>query len=877
MEIVLAHTNTDFDSLASQLAVTKLHPGSRMVPGYPLAANVRGFLALYRDKLPIIDLQYVDLDKVKHVYIVDCQNVERLDEIGKKLINERGCSFTVFDHHTADPSGLGPRAREDSIIQSIGACTSILVNQLKQQNVSLSSIEATLLLLGIYEDTGCLTYGGTNEIDALCVAYLLTQGADLNQVNDFMNPKMGHHQTDLFQALLANSKSVTISGAKVIISHARCEKYVEGLATLTRRLLEVVSADVAVSVVFMRDRIHIVCRSDNPAISVRLLAREFGGDGHPGAASAVVKTGAVDDIIARVEQLLNQHARPERTAADLMFSPVPTIKPEVIMDEAGRIMLRYSQNGLVVIENNEIIGIVSRRDVDKAAHHKLAHAPVRGFMSHPAITISEETPLSQIQAKMVEHDIGRLPVVSAEGVLCGIVTRNEVLKELYGVAADADKRPELAIEERRLHFRERLNSLDAATQWLFAELGKTSERLGMEAYAVGGCVRDLILRRENFDLDFVIEGSALRLAQTLEAAYPGRFELVAKHDRFQTATVAYYADQRREIDLSTARVEYYEFPAALPTVEPSKLEQDLYRRDFTINALAVCLNPDQYGDVVDFFDGMGDIDRKLIRVLHPFSFIEDPTRIVRAARFASRLGFTLEAGTRLQAERAISMGVFDELGGFRLKEELKVILTAPQRLVALDLLNELGGGLRYLAADLNYNHRVRRLLRVAERLLSRRHVGHSWVVFLALLMSELSNEQLQSVMDRLYLANDEKDWIRAGLALPQQLENGETGLSRSKIYELLHGHTDESLAIAACLAPALSSVRRSIRLYLDELRIIRVVLSGGDLLKLGFPRGPEIKLALTKIHEAKLDGEVTTAVQELEFVKRCFPQYSKSS
>jgi tRNA nucleotidyltransferase (CCA-adding enzyme) len=333
------------------------------------------------------------------------------------------------------------------------------------------------------------------------------------------------------------------------------------------------------------------------------------------------------------------------------------------------------------------------------------------------------------------------------------------------------------------------------------------------------------------------------------------------------------------VDLSTARVEYYEFPAALPTVEASKLEQDLYRRDFTINALAVCINPSEYGDVIDFFNGLEDLDQKLIRILHQFSFIEDPTRIVRAARFAARLGFEIEAKTRLQAERAISMGVFEDLGGFRLKEELKLILESEKRLRALDLLNDLGGGLRYLAADLQYNSRVRRLLRVAERLLSRNPILHAWVVYLGLLMADLSHSQLDAVMERLYLANDEKDWIRAGLSLPVQLQETEKErpFSRSEIYRLLHGHSDQSLAIAACLATPLSSVRRHVKLYLDELRNIHVDISGNDLLKLGFPRGPEIKEALARVHEAKLDGQLLDAAQELDFVRRSFPQYCAQS
>ena len=155
----------------------------------------------------------------------------------------------------------------------------------------------------------------------------------------------------------------------------------------------------------------------------------------------------------------------------------------------------------------------------------------------------------------------------------------------------------------------------------------------------------MILGRANYDLDFVIEGSAIDLSKALEADYPARLEVVACHERFNTATLIYHAEDKKEVDLSTARTEFYEFPAALPTVEPSQLEQDLFRRDFTINTLAVCLNPGQYGRLTDLYGGLKDLNDGVIRILHPFSFIEDPTRIVRAARFSARLGFRLSSKT----------------------------------------------------------------------------------------------------------------------------------------------------------------------------------------------------------------------------------------
>ncbi len=163
----------------------------------------------------------------------------------------------------------------------------------------------------------------------------------------------------------------------------------------------------------------------------------------------------------------------------------------------------------------------------------------------------------------------------------------------------------------------KLKTTAASTLWLCELIGETAGRLGMTGYLVGGCVRDLLLEKENFDLDFVIEGSAIELGEELAKAYPGRLRVVARHERFQTATLEFFCEEKREVDLSTARTEFYEYPAALPTVEPSKLEHDLLRRDFTINALAVCLNPGRFGQLVDYFGGLQDLKDRVVRILHP--------------------------------------------------------------------------------------------------------------------------------------------------------------------------------------------------------------------------------------------------------------------
>lgn len=879
MEIVITHNNMDFDALAAQFGVTKLYPAARMVLGYPIVGNVRDFLALYRSSLPIAQSKYIDLKDVSRIFVVDCQHFDRIDSTIQKHLKsaEQWPAVTVFDHHDKDPNGLADNATKDSVIKKVGSATTIIVEQLIRQKAELTPFEATVLALGIYEDTGCLTHKGTSELDAKCVAYLLNQGADLEQVNTYIRPKLTPEQTALLESLLNSSQIEYFEGAKVVIATGVMENYVDGLASLTRKLMEVLSAQAAFSAVHMKDRVHLVGRSDSKAINVKEVVKAFGGDGHKGAGSAVVKDRDVDSIKARVKELLLSRVVPQPVAKEIMTSPVRTILPSLSMEEAGRLMTRYGVDGFVVANQGQIVGVVSRRDIDQALHHKLGHAPVRGFMSKPVVVVNKNTSLEEIQHLMVTEDIGRLPVLDEDRKLVGLVTRQNVLDTLYGTYSKSrygsrmEDTMEVVVPEKiRRHkieaIQTKFNNLEPSCKWLCETIGAVAAQNGMVAYAVGGLVRDLILGLNNFDLDFVVEGSACQLASAIESSYPARLEVVATHERFNTATLIYHAEDDKEVDLSTARTEFYEFPAALPTVEPSMLEQDLYRRDFTINTLAVCLNPGQFGNLTDMFDGLKDLNNRVIRILHPFSFIEDPTRIVRAARFAARLNFRLSTKTKDKAKEAIAMGIFDNLGGVRLRDELKMILESPNRMIALQLLEELGGCLRFLSASLSYDSRSRTLIRRAERLLARYSVKDPWIVFLGLLVSGQQETELEEIFERLHLSNQHRSLISQGLNLHNKVGKAKKRWRRSEIYQTFKGSRDESLAIAACLAEPGTQVRRMVLLYIKELLNVSISLTGTELVALGVPRGPRVGELLEVLRKAKLDGKVSSIEEEKKLV-----------
>lgn len=907
MEIVVTHNNTDFDALASQFAVTKLYPGTKMVINQPIVGSVREYLSLNRSSLPAIEPKYLDLSQVTAIYIVDCQHVDRLPEpISKFIVNElaaktRSVKITVFDHHRIDASGLLEHAHEDSVVSQIGSATSILVDKMRHSKMVLNQFEATLLALGIHEDTGSLTYSQTSETDAQALAYLMSFGVDLNQITSLIKPKWSDEQSALLNDLLSNCTLNEIHASKIVMSNSKTDRYVDGVAHMARTLMDVQSADASFCLVHMKDRVHIVARSDAHVLDVSELMEIFGGGGHPGAASAVVKNGNISQIQERLQALLPDRIKPQPTAKTLMSTPVRTIRPSLRMADAHRLMIRLGQDGLVVCEGDEVVGIVSRRDIDQAIHHKLDHAPVQGFMSRPVVSVSPDASLDEIQQLMVVEDIGRLPVLASDGELLGLVSRQNVLEAVYGrgsrrAAGESaigndpiygevrqDAKEFLPSTEfggvdakRQREFSKRFKSVSPEIFELFTIVGNEAAGLNMVAYVVGGFVRDTILGVKpagdlKFDLDFVVEnGSAIKLAERLALKYPNMFEVLVSHERFQTATLSSPIPSVREIDLSTARTEYYEFPAALPVVEASSLRQDIYRRDFTINSLAVCLHPakDKFGELIDMYNGFEDLEKKVIRILHPFSFIEDPTRIVRAVRFAAKLGFHLEPKTRYRACRGISVGLFNGLGGVRLKEEIRYILESDKRLEALDLLERLGGGLRFLHEKLKYGAKSKVHIRRAERLLGHYEVKDVWIVYLGILLVRLTKARLQEALDRLLLSNHHKEIISKAKAIELSLGHKSKSLKRSEIYKLFKDQPDETLAIIGSLAAPGTKVRRMVLLYLNELSSIQLSIDGTYLIDMGVPQGPKIGALLTCALEAKLDGLISSKEDEISFVER---------
>jgi tRNA nucleotidyltransferase (CCA-adding enzyme) len=394
--------------------------------------------------------------------------------------------------------------------------------------------------------------------------------------------------------------------------------------------------------------------------------------------------------------------------------------------------------------------------------------------------------------------------------------------------------------------------------WLAGEIAHTR---GERIYLVGGVVRDLLLGQANLDLDLVVEGNAIELAQRLKELNQGK---IITHPRFNTAKLQW---DKWSVDLTTARAETYAQPGALPTVTPSLIDDDLSRRDFTINAMAISLNPGYYGKLVDPHNGRSDLKDKLIRVLYEKSFIDDATRIWRGLRYEQRLDFHLEKKTLDLLQRDVAM--LDTISGDRIRYEIECVFQEKYPEKVFRRAEELGV-LAKLHPSLKGNGWLEEKFDQVRRLSSPQPPAVE--LYLALLAYPLISEEVEQFISRLNLPKSLAQTVRDTIAVKNKIRSlAIPGLSPSNIYHLLDGYSPQAL-VSNSLATESPVASQNIRLFLNKLKDIKIALTGEDLIRMGVAQGPQIREVLELLHQAKVNGKITTRQDEEELVKSWLAQ-----
>ncbi len=873
MEIITTHVNADFDAFASMVAAKKLYPDALVVFPGSREKNLRDFFM--ESTLYILSIERVkDLDftKVKRLILVDTRQRSRIGRFSE-LVDSDQVEVHLYDHHPNSDDDIHGNVE---VIERVGSTVTVFVNLFRQKKIQVNAEEATVLALGIYEDTGSFTFSSTTPKDLRAAEWLLRRGANLNIVANMMTSDLTKDQIDILHQFIEGSEVFNFGNVEAIIATANAEGYVGDLAILVHKFKEMENYDVVIAIVLMEDRIHLIARSNVQELNVGEIAVEFGGGGHPTAASATIRDLSLFEVKDRVLNALRSRAHPKHKASEIMSRPVITIAPEQTIEEAAELLSRYQISSLPVEHNQSVVGILHRYAVDRAKHHGLQDHPVSDFMNPGVVFVTPDESIDQVLRITVDGRHRLVPVID-EGQMVGVISRSDLLEHLKLPKASDSSSPEdfSGGRERRKSVKKLLEERTPRRVFdILKKAGQVAANLHYEVFLVGGAVRDLLLRNYNLDIDLVVEGDGILFARALADSYQNC--RVRSHEKFGTAVMLF--EDGFKMDVATARYEYYESPGALPQVETSSIKRDLYRRDFTINTLAVCLNPVHWGELIDFFGGVRDIKERVIRVLHNLAFVEDPTRILRAIRFASRFGLAIGKHTLTLIKGALKIQILERVEGKRLFNELLHILDERNPSPALEQMSTLGV-LNALCPGLVFNQKISTLVDSVSGVLSwwkylfLAQKIESWTVYFLALTDSLDEQSLISFAERLsvpapntqHLTKERRElrWI---LSLLEREKIGKP----SEIYSVLSKLSMESLLFMMGKAGH-ETTRRAISEFITKLRHVRPLMSGRNLKEMGYEPGPIFSAILNSLREARLDGFVKNLDEERKFVTTFFP------
>ncbi len=579
MRIILTHEQADFDALASLLGAYLLDEHAIPVLPRRINRNVRAFLTLYGSDLPLVEARDLPTGPVEHVTLVDTQSLVSIRGM------HEGTQIHVVDHH---PLREDIPANWQFTIAARGANTTMFVEPLQQREHALGMLHATLLLLGIYEDTGSLTYDRTTAHDLRAAGYLLEQGASLKIAGGFLNHPLSLVQQSLYDQLRESMESFTFHGQRVLVLSGDAQEMDEELSSIAHKLRDLLDPDALCVLVTTRAGVQMILRSTSDNINVAEIAAHFGGGGHERAAAGLVKDKSLEDVRAEIVSLLPDVVRPSLTVSQIMSTRPQVLSPDTRVEEAARRMQRYGYEGFPVVDRGRLVGLLTRRAVDRAMSHRM-NVSIASLFDPGEYTVHPGDSVDHLQRLMTESGWGQIAVVDPQDdQIIGIVTRTDLIKTLVsqarlpGVTNLAD-RLEKVLPPDRLS--------------LLKTVALLAHEQQMPLFIVGGFVRDLLMDRPSLDFDLVVEGDAIALANQVASKLGGR---VTSHTRFGTAKWLL----KDSLDFVSARTEFYTHPTALPTVERGSIKLDLHRRDFTINTLALRLDGRHYGELYDYWGGL---------------------------------------------------------------------------------------------------------------------------------------------------------------------------------------------------------------------------------------------------------------------------------
>ena len=857
MELIVGHQHTDFDGLAAMIAAKKLYPEAKAVFPGRIQDPVKDFMALYKDEVEILYLSDVDLEKVTRIVIVDTANKSALGELADKL-NFNEIEVIVYDHHS--------HSQKDWInfdySQEVGASVTILIDEIVKKDIELNPLEATICALGIYSDTGSLTYDMTHAKDAKAISHLLEYGANLEIIRQFLEEALNAEQQNILDNLLENREQLDIDGVEINIFSYEQSNYVTGLNNITEKIKDIYNLESVFVIIKMGKKTELIGRSNNDSVNVGKICELMGGGGHKGAGAAQLKKD-LSEVKNKLKNIIKNNVEPVERISSIMSTPVRTISPDTTIKEAEDFMQKYGHNGVVVCDGKKITGIFSRRDLDKVKGHNLMHAPVKGYMSKKVITINYDAPVKKAQELMVKYNIGRLPVIK-DKKLVGIVTRSDILGSYFDHETPHQYQNRYGsslvnIERKVIDIKDKLDYFPDDILNLLKISGEIAEKENSKLFLIGGMIRDLMLGRDNDDLDLVLEGNLKEFLDHFSKKIDAKINY---NEQFSTATIN--INSKFSIDFATSRKEEYLQSGALPLVEKTNILEDLFRRDYTVNALALSLNPDDWGKLYDFFNAREDLEKRQLRALHRFSFLDDPTRIIRGVRLAVDLDFDFEEETNKLIKEALKLGDFSELSPGRVFKEIKVFFQGNFEYKTLELIEQFPI-FKLIYGNFEFKEKYKRIfsnLREAINKFSK--LGYNInkdLLFMAIFFNDIPEEKY----DKINLNVNERKIF--DIDVQKIIGKLTADLNKVELTKIISNLNKEKLLYVLAVSDN-KKLKENVELYYEELRDININIDGHDIIEMGVKPGPKIKEILQKVWKKKLNKELKTEKEERDFVRK---------
>ena len=800
MKVVILEEGADLDALSTAYGVLLLYDDAYLLKPSLLSRKASEVFKRFRDRFRVVE----ELPQKFDLVLVDSHNLQDYKSFQVEEIY-------IYDHHPKAPKGFKGK------VDMVGSATTLIVEELQRLNKRISPEDATILAFGIYEDTGSLTYEGTTERDALALAWLLKMGASLRTIREYLRESLSRDEIDFLAKSLTAVEKLFLNGSKITIFVLKSEDYNPEFLQVIYRLEDIKDSDAFFVIVSAGSKTYLFGRGLKDKFDTSKVLEVFGGGGHSFASAVKLENVEAERVKTILVQVLKGE-NPAIKVKDVMNTPAFAVKEDLTVEQALFELTKRNYAGAPVVdEKGRLVGVVYKKVLLKV-HKLFPSRQVKDFMQSDFHTLSTEDFIWDAEKILSTFGEKLIPVLE-NGKLVGVVTRLDLMQAIRKQTQPL----------KSLHKKVKLPS---KVEEIAKKVGEVCKELGFRGYLVGGVVRDILMGKNIWDLDFVIEGNGLEVAKKVAELYG-----VNIHPFPQFGT-AHLKVGDFKLEFATTRRETYPHPGAYPEVEPASIKEDLLRRDFTINAMAISIMEDDFGTLIDYFGGLRDLKNKLIRILHPLSFIEDPVRILRALRFAGRFDFKLSKSTEKALKNALSLGIIKHAPKGRLLNELKLVFREEKLLNILRLYREYRI-LEQLIEDFQWTPNLEEKLEKLREIIvwhriefPDRVIEYGWL-YLIILLQNVKGEDFLIRMSA-------PGWVRELYTLYKTQANEiirklQQANKNSEIYLTLKGfHEPFYLLIALD-----DRVRQKVVLYMEKLSKVKV-----DVSKFAGLKGKELGMAI---------------------------------